>query len=229
MCVDGNIKWLFSIAVPAISGFVGVIVGAWLSGRREKGQRRYAFRERQLQDFYSPLLAIRKEIDARKKLRAKIHELADSKWQKLANEAYQSSDPDASSTLMQRRWPHYEKAAKYDERKLSEEVIPTYRKMLSTFRDNLWLAEPETRPFFKTLLEYVDVLERWLADSLPVEILAKLDHQYTDGIIMGGGLMILPPEILSKQDYPESSLQPFYDHLESKHDELRTRLSNGSV
>jgi hypothetical protein len=200
-----------------------------LSGRREKGQRRYAFRERQLQDFYSPLLAIRKEIDARKKLRAKIHELADSEWQKLANEAYQSSDPHASSTLMQRRWPHYEKAAKYDERKLSEEVIPTYRKMLSTFRDNLWLAEPETRPFFKTLLEYVDVLERWLADSLPVEILAKLDHQYTDGIIMGGGLMILPPEILSKQDYPESSLQPFYDHLESKHDELRTRLSNGSV
>lgn len=222
------LKWGFSVIVPAVSGFVGVVVGAWLTASREKANRRYAFRERQLHDFYSPLLGLRREVQARKKLRAKVHELANSEWEKLANEAYRSHDPDATANLMRQRWPDYEKAGKYDERRLSEELLPTYRKMLSIFRDNLWLAEPETRPYFTTLLEFADVLERFLADSLPSEVLVRLDQQHTGGIIVAGGLLI-PKEILSKMDYSESSLQPFYDHLESKHDELRARLSRGSM
>jgi len=232
MQATANSPNLFSLVVPAVSGFVGVVVGAWLSAwlnaRREKGQRRYAFRERQLQDFYSPLLGLRTEISSRKEMRGRVHELAYSEWQKLADKAGQSPDSDAPAELYRQRWPHYEKAGKYDERKLPEELIPTYRKMLSIFRDNLWLAEPETRPFLRTLLEFVDVWERWLADSLPVEVLAKLDRQYMGGIIFSGNL-VLPPEVLSKMDFSESKLQPFYDHLESKHDELRKRLSGGSV
>ncbi|MFZ0478434.1 MAG: hypothetical protein WAL71_04740 [Terriglobales bacterium] len=198
------LRWLFSVAVPAVAGFVGVIVGAWLSARREKSQRRYLFRERQLQDFYSPLLGLRTEILARSELRVKVRALADSEWRRLVNEAHQSPDPEATLKLERHRWPLFEKVAIYDEKKLPEELIPTYRKMLSIFRDNLWLAEPETRPFLKTLLEFVDIWERWL----------------------GGNLV---PEILSKLDHSESKLHPFYDHLELKHDELRMRLSRGSV
>jgi ABC-type phosphate transport system auxiliary subunit len=175
-----------------------------LSARREKGQRRYAFRERQLQDFYSPLLGLRMEIRARSDLRVQVRALAGSVWETLVAEARQSPDPEAMLKLERHRWPLFEKVAIYDDKKLPEELIPTYRKMLSIFRDNLWLAEPETRRFFKTLLEFVDIWERWI----------------------GGNLV---PEILSGLDHSESKLQPFYDHLERKHDELRARLSGGSV
>jgi hypothetical protein len=198
------LRWLLSVIVPAIAGFLGVVVGAWLSARREKGQRRYAFRERQLQDFYSPLLGLRTEVRARSEIRDKVHDLTKSEWGKLANEARQSPDPQAESELWKSERPAFERVYKYSDKQFNEELIPTYRKMLSIFRDNLWLAEPETRPFFKILMEYVDFWERCLAWSLPAEVTFELDSS-------------------------ESKLQPFFDHLESKHDELRTRLSGGSV
>jgi hypothetical protein len=53
---------LITVAVPAISGLVAVLFGWWLASRREASQRRYSFVERQLRELYSPLLAIRSEI-----------------------------------------------------------------------------------------------------------------------------------------------------------------------
>jgi hypothetical protein len=198
------LRWLLSVIIPAIAGFVGVVVGAWLSARREKVQRRYVFRERQLQDFYSPLLGLRTEVRARSEVQDKVHKLAKSEWDKLANEARQSPDPQAEPGLWKSERPAFEKVYEYSNKQFTEELIPTYRKMLSIFRDNLWLAEPETRPFFKILMEYVDFWERCLACSLPAEVAFELDSS-------------------------ESKLQHFFDHLEHKHDELRTRLSGGDV
>jgi hypothetical protein len=64
-----------------------------------------------------------------------------------------------------------------------------------------WLTA-ETRPYFGELLKFVDIWDRWLAKSIPVEVVQSLGHT-------------------------EASLQPFYDHLESKHDELRDHMSKG--
>ncbi len=58
-------RWGISIGIPAASGLIGVTLGAWLSARREIKQRQLAFVERQLRDFYSPLLGIRNEIRMR--------------------------------------------------------------------------------------------------------------------------------------------------------------------
>lgn len=71
-------RWGISIGVPAASGLCGVIIGAWLSGRREIRQKQHAFIERQLLNFYSPLLGIRSDIQMRSELRVKIHQAADT-------------------------------------------------------------------------------------------------------------------------------------------------------
>ena len=67
------IHWGISIGIPAASGLGGVMLGAWLSGKRETRQRQLEFIKKQLRDFYSPLLGIRSEIRMRSELRVKIH------------------------------------------------------------------------------------------------------------------------------------------------------------
>ncbi len=197
------LKWVFSVATPAMFGFLGVVAGAWLTARRERAHRRYSFREKQLQDFYSPLLGLRAEIRERSEQRKNIHAVADSEWQRLCAEARQRSDPEDLLRLQRSRWKEFEAVIDYDDRQLAQELVSAYRKMLSTFRDNLWLAEPETRPHFDDLLKYLDIWERWLAKSIPVEVVQAMGHT-------------------------EESLKPFYEHIERKHDELRDHLSKGA-
>lgn len=189
--------------VPVLAGLGGVLVGSWLGTRREISQRRYVFLERQLREFYSPLLGLRAEIRMRSELRASIHSAADAEWRRLCGEARETADPvDAVQKLQDRRWKDFERIIDYDNRQFTEELVPAYRRMLEVFRDNIWLAELKTRGFFNKLLEFVEIWERWLARAIPYEVVQKLGHS-------------------------EETLEPFYRHLEQKHDELRERLSRG--
>ena len=196
-------RWGISIGVPALAGLVGVIIGACLSGRRERVQRRHAFIERQLREFYSPLLGIRSEIRMRSELRERIRRVADSEWRKLCEEK-ERFGAEAFRELTKERGKQFDDIIEYDNRQLKEELIPAYRQMLSIFRDNLWLAEAETKTYFVKLLEFIEIWERWLVKSLP-------------------------PEIIEALDYKEELLYPFYDHLQEKHDELRKKLEKGTV
>lgn len=42
------VRWIASIAIPAISGLAGVTIGAWVTSRREHKQRKLAFLDKQL-------------------------------------------------------------------------------------------------------------------------------------------------------------------------------------
>jgi hypothetical protein len=101
-------RWVISIGVPALSGLVGVIIGAWLTGRRERSQRRLAFVEKQLKDFYSPMLGLRNEIRMRGKLRVRIHDAADAVWKELCEQARQVS-VEALERLSRTRGPDFTK------------------------------------------------------------------------------------------------------------------------
>jgi hypothetical protein len=72
--------------------------------------------------------------------------------------------------------------------------------MLAIFREKLWLAAPETRAFLGPLSDFVDIWDRWLAEAIPPEVIKNLGHT-------------------------EQPLEPFYEHLEKKHDELRSILA----
>ena len=197
------IRWAVSIAVPAIAGLLGVGVGAWLMGRREKHQRRLAFVEKQLKDFYSPMLGLRNEISMRSNLRVRIHDIADTVWRELCAQAREVS-LEALGELSKTRGPEFTSLIEYDNSQLRKELIPAYQQMAKLFRDNYWLAHPETRAHYQELIEFVELWERWLAKSIPAEVIQRLEHT-------------------------EDRLKPFYAHLEKKYDLLRSSIESGEV
>jgi len=195
-------RWAISIGIPALSGLVGVVIGAWLTGRREQSQRRLAFVEKRLKDFYSPMLGLRNEIRMRGELRVQIHDAANAVWGELCADA--RGVVEALEELSRRRGPDFHKLIEYDNKQLEEELMPAYRRMGQLFRDNLWLADLDTRAHYQKLIEFVELWDRWLAKSIPWEVIERLGHS-------------------------EESLKPFYDHLRQRHDALRARSEQGKA
>jgi predicted secreted protein len=194
---------LLQLLVPAASGFVGVLIGAWLSSRRDRSVRRLAFVEKQLASFYSPMLGIRQEIAAISLLRSRIQEEADKAWRDLTEQARQSLESDAKERLSQKA-DAFNRVIGFDNDKLHKELLPAYRRLANLFRDNYWLAEKETRIFYPAVLAYVEIWERWVAETLPVEVWRRLDHS-------------------------ESHLVSFYEHIAQCHDRLREKLERGAA
>jgi hypothetical protein len=123
-------------------------------------------------------------------------------WQRLASAARQEGTT-AVQKLQDERWPSFEAVIKYDNDQLKTRLIPTYRKMLNLFRDNLWLAEPSTRGHFQKLTEFVEIWERYLSGTVRKEVPEALGHQ-------------------------EANLDAFYKDLTDEHDRLRQALAEGT-
>jgi hypothetical protein len=147
--------------------------------------------------------AFRNEIKMRSELRVKVQGAASSAWVTLVEQA-QAVSTEASQRLIDSRGPDFDKVIEYDNMKLEEALLPLYRQMAQLFRDNLWLAEVETRAHYQKLIEFIDIWDRWIAKSIPSEVLKNLDHS-------------------------EKWLHPFYQHLEEKHDQLRAQIQKGEV
>ena len=71
------IKFIVSVISPVVAGCVGV----WYGLAQIKLAKRLEFVEKQLRDFYSPLLGIRKDIEAVSGLRPKIQAKSEEVWQ----------------------------------------------------------------------------------------------------------------------------------------------------
>ena len=194
------LQWGISIAVPAVSGLCGVAVGAFLTARREKTNRRHEFLVKQLTDFYSPLIAIRKELKVMGGIKLKISRAADSAWRKVCN-GYEGN-PNGLRKVTQERGDAFAKIIDYENEYLEKECIPSYHRMVALFRKNIWLAEPSTVEHFPSLLGFVNIWDRFLSGTLPGEVIQELNHS-------------------------EESLSPLYDELQEKHDELREKLVQG--
>ncbi len=95
--------------------------------------------------------------------------------------------------------PAYDKLQDYNNRQLTDEIIPLYRKMLAIFTDCMWLAEPSTQRHYAALVEYVEIWNRFLDQSLPREVLQQIEHK-------------------------EEALKPFYADLEQHFTSLSKRL-----
>ena len=188
--------------IGALAGFFGVIVGAWLTSKREQTQRQLKFLENQLSQFYSPLLGIKNTIHRNTELRETLQNIASEQWSLLSANTDQLS-PNAKKDLTDEKWPRFKKLLEYDNQKFQNELFPLYQEMVDCFRKNDWLAHEETRTYFHNLWLYVEVWNRNLKDALPFEVWNALDHK-------------------------EANLADFYEHLEKKHNQLRDLLSCGS-
>ena len=196
------VRWVASVAVPAIAGLVGVAIGAWLTSRREQKQRQLAFLEKQLSSFYSPMLGLRNEVKTHSAFRVRVQNEADAAWRQLCADT-ESLDVQKRQRITTERGPEFARIIEYDNDKLNEALLPAYRKMVELFRESYWLAEQETRAYYGGLVEFVEVWNRWIDKALPAEVLERLEHS-------------------------EDKLAPFYEHIERVHDAIRQKLKNGA-
>lgn len=182
LTITETIKFLVSVLAPLIAGYIGVRYGL----KQIKMQKRIDLIENQLNKFYSPILGLHKEIRAKSELRLKIKTLGDEAWA----EACKIGSPDITP---------YSKEIEYNNKQLTEVFIPQYNKMLEIFRENFWLAEPETKQFYPKLVEYIEIWNRNFNDGLPPEVARKINHT-------------------------EEWINPFYDELQLRTDKLRKEL-----
>lgn len=195
------VRWVASIAVPAVFGLLGVIIGAFLTSMREQKQRKLAFLEKQLSMFYSPMLGFKNEI----RMHSAFRERVQNEVEAASRQPYEKSeslDIEARQRITSERSPEFKRIIDYDNTKFHKELLPAYQKMVELFRNCYWLVEPETRVFYADLLEFVEVWNRWNANVLPVEVLEHLGHG-------------------------EDKLAPFYAHIEQTHDAIRQKLKDG--
>lgn len=196
------VRWATSVAIPAVSGLAGVVIGAWLTSRREVKQRKLAFLEKQLSTFYSPMLGLRNEISVHGAFRLRVQNEAGAAWRQICG-GIENLDIEARQEFSNQRGPEFARIIEYDNAKLHEELLPAYRKMVELFRDCYWLAESDTRAYYPELLEFVEVWNRWNDKALPPEVLKRLEHG-------------------------EDNLTPFYAHIEQMHDAIRKKLKDGT-
>lgn len=187
----------FLLPFIGLGGVVaGTLLTGWQSVRRDRATRREEFVTRQLQEFYGPLLSMRKDILARSELRVKIQQAAD----RLHIENLVEAGPQSLDAVADDYIPGLLKMVRDENDTFKNILMPRYREMVVTFREKMWLAEPETRAHFAALVEFVDVWDKILRDALPREVAPAIGHT-------------------------EENLKPFYANIESVHDRLRASLT----
>jgi hypothetical protein len=162
-----NIVDLLKIVIPALiillSGYFGYRFGI----KHFKYQKEIEFIEKQLREFYSPLIGYRFKIESISKNRVEIFKANDESWKEFCQTHPKPTDED---------FKPFENSLKYDNKQFVEEIIPIYDKMISLMQENNYLAEPETIKHFYELYKFVDIWHRSLDNAIPKEALQKLEH-----------------------------------------------------
>jgi len=182
--------------IPAVSGLVGVAIGGWATALNQGRERKTARIKQQLSEFYSPLIGIRSQIKAKSDVRLKVTSAAHEIW---SGKFRGIDDPFMKKGISDHEGPAFEKLFDYNNNQILDEIIPLYRKMLDTFTEKMWLAEPSTIAEYSALVEFVELWNRFLDKSLPGELVDKIGHK-------------------------EEHLAPFYADLEKHFAQLSKRL-----
>lgn len=182
--------------ITGATGLLGVVIGGLVTAHNQKKERRHARRREQLEKFYSPLIGMRDEIQSKSELRVKLHAAANIAWQKQFVNADLPVEKQAISARLRDK---FDKVFEYSDEQLKKDLVPTYQNMLDHYAANLWLAEPSTLKFHYVLTEFVEIWNRFLAGTLPSEVLAEIDHS-------------------------EERLKPFYEDIQSNFDRLSAEL-----
>ena len=183
-------------AALGVGGWIGSLLTNWMTNRRDSAARTVEFRKQQLEKFYGPLLSLHKEIRARSELRVKIQNAVDT----LHAEDMLRAGPQGVEAASDIHIPGIIKSIEDEGTTFREILMPRSREMITVFRENMWLAEPDTREYFPELIEFVDVWDKIINDRLSRSVAPAIGHT-------------------------EANLQPFYIHLEEIHDRLRSSVN----
>ncbi len=191
------------IIITAITGLIGVWLGSHISGGQNTKEKKLDFYEKQLRELYSPLLGIREEIRILSEFRLEGERAAHEWWLEVSRKAKQMSMED-SQKYFDKEGVGITGQIEYENKQLTDKIIPSYRKMVKQFQENYWLADDSAKQHLQTLIKFVETWERYLSESHPREVLQKIQVS-------------------------EEKLQPFYKELKNTHELLREKLRNRKI
>jgi hypothetical protein len=197
------VESIASIVIPAAAGLGGVTLGAFLTAWNDRRRRRLDFIEKQLQELYAPLLSIRKHVRALSELRVRVATVSGNVWEELCTDARKRGGAQALQELRAERSSAFNAIIEHENEQWKSELLPSYKQMLTIFREKFWLAEDSTREHFQKLIVYIELWERALNRTIPGEVIAQLDVR-------------------------EAELEPLYSDLEQTFRALRSKLSSGT-
>jgi len=167
---------LNEVPISVAGALVGVLIGGWLTSRNQKRERQVKFFREQLGEFYGPMLAMRAEVLAKAELRLKIRDAAGAAWHELIKDARRGGGVGFSREVREGASPIFMEIIKYDDRQFAEEIIPVYREMVRRFVDKMHFSDVSTIGYLQELIDFVEIWNRWLAKSLPGEVVERLGH-----------------------------------------------------
>ena len=201
------VDWLKNIItenISAVTGLLGVYVGAYLTRRQMTIERKLEFYEKQLRELYSPLLGVRKEIQILSEFRLAGEQAQGEWWQDVCKIGDSIEDESEATKYYNQEGEHIKSQIEYENTQLVETIIPAYTKMVSIFKKNYWLAEEETKRYFPILIKFVETWERHLSRTHNMKVLNQISVS-------------------------EEKLLYFYSHIEELHGNLRVKLKEGKV
>lgn len=190
-------EWVGSIVAALLSASISAFVVYYFGIRQLAKQRSGDFRKEQLSQFYAPLAGMRKQVRAKSELRLKVSQAANAAWHEVCEQYRGGIMHDHEE-----RYAPFKKIIEYENGQLKSELLPIYREMLKLFTERYHLADAETRQFYPSFVEFVEIWNRWIAEALPGEVLEKLNHD-------------------------EQHVLPFYEHLEERLATLQAEITAG--
>ena len=187
---------LAKVTVPAIVTLLAGYLGYCFAARLARYNKAFEFKQKQIAEFYSPMIGCLKNIRTHSELRLELSNMATQAWQEICDKA---PHPFLDS---ENQFKPFEKLIDYDNTKFKEDLLPLYDKMLIIFTENYWLAEEPTKSHYSELCRYVEIWHRWLGESMPREVLVKVEHS-------------------------EERLYPLYADLEKQMIDLRSSIASG--
>ena len=127
-----------------------------------------------MNELYSPLLGIRKELRAKSEYRYKIKRVGDKIWEERTPQMI------ANEEIHEKSIKEVDDEDTYNKKQWSEELFPLYRKMLDIFRNGYHLAEPERAIFYEKLVEYVEGWNRVMSGGTSAETIVRAGHTESD-------------------------------------------------
>ena len=190
---QGNI-WIELIDLAKI--VLPLIIVAYLSyklgNKKSRYEKKLEFINKQITEFYSPMMGYIYRIEASYSLQKELSKLAEDAWKEISANNLDKNNLDEE-------FKPFQKLIEYDNKITNEEVLPLFYKMHDIFTQNYWLAEDSTKPHYLKLSRYVDVWRRYQDDSLPRQVLWKMEKDEN---------LLIPfkTDIKNKLDYLKKSL-----------------------
>lgn len=157
--------------VPAGIAFASGLIGVRYGIRRLRQEKRLDFRREQLEKFYAPLAGMREHVVHMARLRQRVSDAAGLQWSEIAQRHTGQLEWDHES-----EFEPFGAIIDYENKQLTEDILPTYRDMLALFRDQYHLMEESTRQFYGELFDFTELWDRWLAGSIPSSVMERVNH-----------------------------------------------------